>query len=83
MSRTHTATFVISAGRCGTQWLADTLGRHYADLAEVRHEPIDHKYCPRLMLRSTAGLSGHPYRADVHRAEPPVELVPTRANLIL
>lgn len=63
--RPFTATFVISAGRCGTQWLADTLGHHYVDLAVVRHEPIDHKYCPRLALRSEADLRDHPYREEV------------------
>jgi hypothetical protein len=63
--RLHTATFVVSAGRCGTQWLADTLSRNYGDLAEIRHEPIDYRYCPRILLRSSAGLDAHPHRADV------------------
>jgi hypothetical protein len=60
-----TATFFVSAGRCGTQWLANMLSRFYGDLADSRHEPIDHKYCPRVLMRSSLGLEGHPHRGDV------------------
>jgi hypothetical protein len=63
--RAHTATFVVSAGRCGTQWLANTLHRNYGDLVEVQHEPIEHKYCPRILLRSGTGLDAHPHRLDI------------------
>ena len=34
----NAATFVLSTGRCGTQWLAKNLIDHYADrLAVCRH----------------------------------------------
>jgi hypothetical protein len=43
----HYATFFVSSGRCGTQWLADKLSTHYNDLAVVRHEPFKKEYQPR------------------------------------
>lgn len=46
------ATFVISTGRCATQWFADKLAAHYQDLAIVRHEPIDGAYKPRFYFRA-------------------------------
>jgi SEC-C motif len=45
------ATFVLSTGRCGTQWLAKTLIDHYGDLLAVTHEPYGHEYLPRQALR--------------------------------
>lgn len=32
-------TFILSTGRCGTQWLATQFGNHYGDLLKVEHEP--------------------------------------------
>lgn len=34
------ATFFVTTGRCGTQWLHEVLGDVYADLAIVTHEPL-------------------------------------------
>ena len=45
------ATFFLSTGRCGTQWIAKTLGEIYGDLAVVRHEPLKAKYDPKRFLR--------------------------------
>lgn len=44
------AVFILSTGRCGTQWLAAQLARHYADHYRVEHEPLHNRYCPRRML---------------------------------
>jgi hypothetical protein len=44
------ALFVLSTGRCGTQWLADTLRRILGYRAVVAHEPLDNDYQPRAML---------------------------------
>lgn len=44
------ATFILSSGRCGTQWLAKHLGESYADRAVVTHEPLLADYLPRQML---------------------------------
>jgi len=44
------ATFVLSTGRCGTQWLAKNLADHYADLLQVTHEPHQREYLPRQLL---------------------------------
>ena len=41
------AAFVLSTGRCGTQWLAQTFGEQYADCIKVEHEPLDDDYNPR------------------------------------
>ncbi len=46
----NAATFVLSTGRCGTQWLAKNLIDHYADLLAVTHEPYKHDYLPRRLL---------------------------------
>ena len=55
------ATFILSSGRCGTQWLAKHLGEIYGDRAVVTHEPLRVDYLPRQMLGlddPTAGPSG-------------------------
>ncbi len=75
--------YVISTGRCGTQWLADTLGRVYADCAVVEHEPLGPEYRPRETLRSPgrlaklaarAPLAGHLVRIDrVLKEKPYIE----------
>jgi len=44
------ATFVLSTGRCGTQWLALKLKSVYGDLLSVEHEPLHNGYEPRRML---------------------------------
>jgi hypothetical protein len=44
------ATFFISTGRCGTQWLARALGTIASDRAEITHEPLHLGYEPRKML---------------------------------
>lgn len=35
---------VLSTGRCGTQWLADTLRTHHGDRLAVTHEPLGARY---------------------------------------
>jgi hypothetical protein len=44
-------TFFLSTGRCGTQWLAQTLRGSFSDVAEVRHDPIGARYHPRDYFR--------------------------------
>ena len=44
------ATFVLSTGRCGTQWLAENLGAAYGDDVRVTHEPLHDGYHSRRML---------------------------------
>lgn len=56
------ALFVLSTGRCGTQWLADVLGQTVGERAEVRHEPLGDDYAPREMLG--AGADPQPELAD-------------------
>ena len=46
------ATFVLSTGRCGTQWMADSLGKVYAERLVVEHEPLDSCYDSRSALAS-------------------------------
>ena len=43
-------TFVLSTGRCGTQWLAHHLSAAGAPALSVDHEPLDNSYHPRLMI---------------------------------
>jgi hypothetical protein len=44
--------FIISTGRCATQWIGSSLGDIYSDLICVEHEPIHNHYCPRKALSS-------------------------------
>jgi hypothetical protein len=55
----NAALFVLSTGRCGTQWLAAVLRRACGGRAAVEHEPLGDDYAPRLMLgaRDPATLS--------------------------
>jgi hypothetical protein len=61
----HGALFVLSTGRCGTQWLADALACRLGDDAVVTHEPLDNDYAPREMLGA-----GDPKDLDDELAEP-------------
>lgn len=47
----HRATFFVSSGRCGTQWLAAAFSEIYADLALVEHEPVGTAYNSSRLLR--------------------------------
>jgi hypothetical protein len=44
------ATFVLSTGRCGTQWLAEAFRAGGCGRARVEHEPLHNDYVPRQML---------------------------------
>jgi hypothetical protein len=44
-------TIVVTTPRSGTQWVAETLGAAYQDLALVTHEPIGYAYELRRFLR--------------------------------
>ena len=44
------AVFVLSTGRCGTQWLAEHLQRVCSVRFQVEHEPLHNSYAPRRML---------------------------------
>lgn len=59
------AIFVISTGRCGTQWLAAALSDVCGAEAEVTHEPLHLRYAPRLMLGA-----GDPEALDSSIAQP-------------
>lgn len=48
------ATFFLSTGRCGTQWLAKHLQQAYADRFQVEHEPMHNFYAPRRILATHA-----------------------------
>jgi len=59
------ATFVLSTGRCGTQWLADSLSAIWGDAVEVTHEPLHIDYAAREMLGA-----GDPSHLPAVLAEP-------------
>lgn len=68
MSARHHATFVLSTGRCGTQWLAFALALPGVGAGRVEHEPLGERYRPRLLL----GAHGDPAAlppADAARVE--------------
>lgn len=46
----NTATFILSTGRCGTQWIAANLAAACNGLAVIEHEPLHDRYYPRAML---------------------------------
>lgn len=64
------ATFVLSTGRCGTQWLAATLAAMFGPRAEVVHEPLHDDYLPRQMLGAD-----DPHRLSAELAAPILEHV--------
>jgi hypothetical protein len=47
-------TMVLSTGRCGTQWLTETIADLYGDAVRVEHEPVGPLYSPRRFFRSYA-----------------------------
>lgn len=49
--------YILSTGRCGTQWLASVLKELYSDCAVVEHEPLGPAYNPKQTLRSPATLA--------------------------
>jgi len=56
VSAPHKATFVLSTGRCGTQWLAHALALPGVGAGRVEHEPLGDRYRARLLL----GRGGEP-----------------------
>jgi hypothetical protein len=56
----NVATFVLSTGRCGTQWLATALAEAYPDRLAVEHEPLHAGYEARKVLRYTAAADETP-----------------------
>lgn len=48
----NAATFFLSTGRCGTQWIAANLLGASAENAVIEHEPLHDRYYPRLMRDS-------------------------------
>jgi hypothetical protein len=47
-------TMVLSTGRCGTQWLTQTIADLYGGEVRVEHEPVGPLYSPRRFFRSYA-----------------------------
>jgi hypothetical protein len=60
----NAAVFVLSTGRCGTQWLARFLQASLGDAATVTHEPLHNDWSPREML-----AAGNPDRLGPDRRE--------------
>ncbi len=70
----RTATFFLSTGRCGTQWITEALRAALGDKAVVEHEPLHNDYAPRRMLgandpaavggRSARRMQEHAARID-------------------
>ena len=52
MGSPHGIFLVLSAGRCGTQWLAANLADSYGDRLDVAHEPLGPFYRPREFFRA-------------------------------
>jgi hypothetical protein len=67
----HCATFFLSTGRCGTQWLAKVLTAAGGGRVRVEHEPLHNRYSPRRMLGAgdPAMLDGKESRAILGHVE--------------
>ena len=61
----NTAVFVLSTGRCGTQWLAQFLQMNLGATATVTHEPLHSAWSAREMLGA-----GSPEKLDEELREP-------------
>jgi Sulfotransferase family len=48
----HDAIFVLSTGRCGTQWLHNAMATCYGDAILSTHEPLSADYRPRHFFRA-------------------------------
>lgn len=44
------AIFILSTGRCGTQWIATQIAKAYGDVYTVEHEPLHSSYHSRKMI---------------------------------
>jgi hypothetical protein len=62
--RLNQATFVISTGRCGTQWLAEVLRQSAGNAAMITHEPLGADYASREMLAAKSPASLAPELAE-------------------
>lgn len=51
-SESKSAVFFVSTGRCGTQWFAHSLGKHFSDQLVASHEPFQIDYQPRRLFRA-------------------------------
>lgn len=65
------AVFVLSTGRCGTQWLAEHLPHSYSDRLQVEHEPLHNFYYPRrnLLARTLGDLDAEAAEAILPHVE--------------
>lgn len=68
----HTATFFLSTGRCGTQWLARHLAAACGPETQVEHEPLHADYQPRRLLDDGARL-GEPVLRHLEAVEARLE----------
>lgn len=59
------AVFVLSTGRCGTQWLAEHLSHAYSDRFQVEHEPLHNFYNSRRNLLAYTLADLEPEAAEV------------------
>lgn len=56
----HDAIFVLSTGRCGTQWLHEAMRTCYGDAIAAEHEPLQTEYQPRRFFRAAPNaLAAH------------------------
>lgn len=73
----HLATFVLSTGRCGTQWLAQAFDATFGARMLVEHEPLHNDYQPRAMLGAkdpaALGKAGEAILRHVERIERELE----------
>ena len=46
----NSVTLILSTGRCGTQWIATMLARHFGNVVDVAHEPLGHAHETRKLL---------------------------------
>ena len=72
----HQATFFLSTGRCGTQWLAHWLTEHYSDLIHVEHEPLHNNYQSRRLLADSSAMQSAQVKEHLTRIEQLLEHKP-------
>ncbi len=69
----NTATFFISTGRCGTQWIARTLTELFPGALRVEHEPLHNRYQPRTLLAADATLESPDVQSHLRQIEQTLE----------
>ena len=82
MSTSSRVVFFLSTGRCGTQWVCNTLQNEYANYAETTHEPVRAPCHARRYLRQPSEFTSADTDPDLTAHRIRIEEALTRGHYI-